>query len=396
MKKTFVLALIAVSCYLLIQALPVSAKMAPGPSRDPITGKEYAGSETCKTCHKTKYEDWKKTIHAWMVRPIAKGDLKNAKADLTVEHAPKADQYDWAYVIGGWYKEERYAFWDEKGNIIVGEFEYNRPLKHFKINKTKEGGLVRQDWFNECGYCHATGTNYKERTFVEFSIGCEACHGPSADHARSPRTVRAVIDRHTENCGRCHIRARMKGDLKKFNYPVHYELNKPETLMKDLDPEPYTAPNSFWPDQKNANRHRQQYLEWVKSRHANVPDLSCVTCHDPHVGSLSYRTGQLRGEERSLCGKCHEEIVSDPKAHSGHRYDVASCSSCHLPYTIASGSVPNHTFEAIAPSKSLRYGTDEKTGKPKMPNSCTLYCHTRETVSAMDEKYNKLFGKAKP
>ena len=395
MKKVLWVSLIFLAFLLVSQAYTAPAKLAPGPSKDPITGKAYAGSEKCKTCHKAKYDSWKNTIHAWMIRPIAKGDLKNAKADLTVEGALKSDQYDWAYVIGGWYKEERYAFWDEKGNIISGEFEYNRPRKHFSIRKDKEGALERLDWFNECGYCHATGTNYKERTFVEFNIGCEACHGPSADHAKSPKKVKAVIDKNTENCGRCHIRARMKGDLKKFNYPVHYELNKPQTMMKDLDPEPYTASGSFWPDQKNANRHRQQYLEWIKSRHNGIPDLNCVTCHDPHVGSLSYRTGQLNSEERSLCGKCHEEIVADSVRHSGHRAEVASCSACHLPYTIASGSVPNHTFEAILPSKSLRYGMDEKTGKPKMPNSCSLYCHTKESASAMDEKYNLIFKKAK-
>jgi len=66
-----------------------------------------------------------------------------------------------------------------------------------------------------------------------------------------------------------------------------------------------------------------------------------------------------------------------------------------MPYTIASGSVPNHTFEAIPPSKTLQYGTDSKTGKPKMPNSCSLYCHTKETASVMDEKYNVIFKKAK-
>lgn len=395
MKKAFWICLAIAMGLWATTSGPAWARLAPGPSKDPITGKVYAGSERCKTCHEAQYDSWKKTLHAWMVRPIAKGDFKNVKADLTVEHAPKPDQYDWAYAIGGWYKEERYAFWDEGGNIIVGEYAYNRPLRHFKINKTKDGSLVRQDWFNQCGGCHATGTNYKERTFVEFSIGCEACHGPSADHAADPTRVGAVIDRHTENCGRCHIRARMKGDLRKFNYPVHYELNKPETLMKDLDPEPYTARNSFWPDEKNANRHRQQYLEWIKSRHFGVPNLTCVTCHDPHVGSLGYRTGQLKGEERSLCGKCHEKVVADPQKHSGHRYEVASCSSCHLPYTIASGSVPNHTFEAIPPSKTLKYGVNEKTGKPNMPNSCMLYCHTRESASVMDEKFRSLFARAK-
>ena len=163
--------------------------------------------------------------------------------------------------------------------------------------------------------------------------------------------------------------------------------------MKDLDPEPYSAGGSFFPDQKNANRHRQQYLEWIKSRHNGVPDLSCVTCHDPHKGSLSYRSGQLKEDERSLCGKCHENIVADPNKHSGHRYAVASCSSCHLPYTITAGSVPNHTFEALPPSKTIQFGVDEKSGKPKMPNSCMLYCHTKETAAAMDEKYKTIFKK---
>ena len=395
MKKVFVVSIVLIAFLLVSQVYTATAKMAPGPSKDPITGKAYAGSEKCKTCHKAQYDSWKNTIHAWMIRPIAKGDFKNVKADLTVENAPKSDQYDWAYVIGGWYKEERYAFWDDKGDIISGEFEYNRPRKHFSIRKDKGGAPERLDWFNECGNCHATGVNYKERTLVEFNIGCEACHGPSADHAKSPKKVKAVIDKNTENCGRCHIRGRMKGDLKKFNYPVYYELNKPQTMMKDLDPEPYTAPGSFWPDQKNANRHRQQYLEWIKSRHNGVPGLSCATCHDPHVGSLGPRAGQLRADERAICSKCHEEIVTDPAKHSGHRYEVASCASCHMPYTIASGSVPNHTFETIPPSKTLQYGVDEKTGKPKIPNSCSLYCHTKETANVMNEKYNMIFKKAK-
>ena len=81
-----------------------------------------------------------------------------------------------------------------------------------------------------------------------------------------------------------------------------------------------------------------------------------------------------------------------PKKHSGHRYEVASCSSCHLPYTITAGSVPNHTFEAIPPAKTIQFGV-EQSGKTKMPNSCSLYCHTKEPVAAMDEKYKAIFKK---
>ena len=32
----------------------------------------------------------------------------------------------------------------------------------------------------------------------------------------------------------------MKGALSRFSYPVNYELNKPETMMKDFAPEPST------------------------------------------------------------------------------------------------------------------------------------------------------------
>lgn len=115
--------LVLVGIFFLSFVCTASAKMAPGPSKDPISGKVYAGSEKCESCHKAKYDEWKNTLHAWMIRPIAKGDFKNVRADLTVEGAPKPDQYDWAYAIGGWYKEERYAFWDEKGDIISGEYK---------------------------------------------------------------------------------------------------------------------------------------------------------------------------------------------------------------------------------------------------------------------------------
>ena len=85
MKKWLLVFFVPVVFVLVWQVNLASAKMAPGPSKDPITGKAYAGSERCKSCHKAQYDSWKNTIHAWMIRPIAKGDFKNVKANLTVE-----------------------------------------------------------------------------------------------------------------------------------------------------------------------------------------------------------------------------------------------------------------------------------------------------------------------
>jgi hypothetical protein len=152
------------------------------------------------------YKAWEKSLHTQMVRPIAKGDFKNVKADLTAPGAPKPDQYDWAYAIGGWYKEERYAFRDAQGNVISGEFEYNKPLNHFTLRKDKAGNPERLDWFNACGGCHATGANYKTRQFNELNIGCEACHGPGALHVKDPKASKVAVDKTSENCGQCHMR----------------------------------------------------------------------------------------------------------------------------------------------------------------------------------------------
>jgi hypothetical protein len=67
MKKVLCVSFILFAFLVVSQAYTTPAKMAPGLSKDPMTGKAYAGSEKCKTCHKAKYDSWKNTIHAWMV-----------------------------------------------------------------------------------------------------------------------------------------------------------------------------------------------------------------------------------------------------------------------------------------------------------------------------------------
>lgn len=144
-------------------------------TKNTVTGVEYVGCQACQACHQTQHRAWQSTLPTRMVRPIAKGDFKNVKADLTVAGAPKPDQYDWLYVIGGWYREERYVFRDEKGNAISGEFEYNKPLNHFTLRKDRAGNPERLDWFNSCGGCHATGVDSRGR--VKMPNSCTAyCH----------------------------------------------------------------------------------------------------------------------------------------------------------------------------------------------------------------------------
>ncbi|MBI4319838.1 MAG: hypothetical protein HY675_15215 [Chloroflexi bacterium] len=341
---------------------------------------DFAGSETCSNCHGSVYESWRNTLHANMIRPIARGDLGNAHADLSVANAPDPGQYDWAFAIGGWYKEERYAYRDAQGVIKTGEFEYNHPKKQFTLRKDAAGNLEALDWINECGSCHTTGMNPTTRAWSELNIACEACHGPGANHAKSPTSVRMYQDTTAEACGQCHIRGRDKTG--KVAYPVDFEFGKPSTLMAKFNPIPMTDQASVFPDQKNSNRHRQQYLDWSKSGHANFL-VGCVTCHDPHKGSLTERKADLRAPGDQLCGTCHAKQTSDPVAHSGHPAQAATCAACHMPKLIGSGSVSTHTFEAIAPAKTLQFGET-------MANSCNT-CHKNQGVDWADEQYKSLF-----
>lgn len=360
-------------------SLEGAASPAPQAAVDPGA---YVGSQTCQGCHAETYDSWQNTLHAHMVRPIAKGDLSNAKGDLTQAGAPKPDQYDWVFAIGGWYKEERYAYRDAKGQIVTGEFEYNKPKNSYTLRKDSKGNLEALDWINECGACHATGMDTQKRQWSELNIGCEACHGPGGNHAANPTAVRMSVDKSSENCGKCHIRGRDKTGL--TGYPMDFEYGKPSTLMAKFNPIPMSDKGSVFPDQTNSNRHRQQYLDWSKSAHAQW-DVNCVTCHDPHKGSLTQRKADLRAQGDELCAKCHRDKTSNPVAHSMHSAQMASCAGCHLPKVIASGSVSTHTFEAMAPIKTLHFGETQA-------NSCTYSCHKSQGVDWAHWNYVKIFG----
>ncbi len=205
---------------------------------------------------------------------------------------------------------------------MTGEFEYNKPKNSYTLRKDSKGNLEALDWINECGACHATGMDTQKRQWSELNIGCEACHGPGGNHAANPTAVRMSVDKSSENCGRCHhIRGRDKTGL--TGYPMDFEYGKPSTLMAKFNPIPMSDAASVFPDQTNSNRHRQQYLDWSKSAHTQW-DVNCVTCHDPHTGSLTQRKADLRAQGDELCAKCHQDKTSNPVAHSMHSAQMAN------------------------------------------------------------------------
>lgn len=379
----------------------------------------YVGTATCAGCHPEKAALLGQSIHSKMIRPnahlpgVIHGDLRKPNAPKLPPTNDATNDVHW--VMGGWYKEESYIRTNWTGSNIaytVTQFQWD-PIKATYVNNQS-----LRDWLQKCAGCHTTGYDPTTRAFNELNIGCEACHGPGGDHAASEDPGQIVIDRSTEGCGHCHIRAESTAmgsfTNKQFNFPIGYELGNPASLH--FIPEALNVAASFYPD-GTANRHREQYLDMnypgrTPTKHY-TQGVSCTKCHDPHsAGIVSvYPDGLPAGKygvkiydnvnnatnysaweggdnlwhptthapisKQDLCKTCHA-TVSD---HHVHQFSAAAlaanvtCVDCHMPdvinidSTTLRGALAPHRFTAMMPANSIKYGPTTQ------PNSCTYRCH---------------------
>lgn len=356
-------------------------------------------------------------------QPSMVARLSHLHGDLRADKAPPLT--DVTYAMGGWYKEESYLKEGVdpatgKATFTVTRYEWDPIKGHYRDDRDGT-----RNWLTQCAGCHTTGYDPATQTFAEVNIGCEACHGPGGDHVLSAGEVPMIIDRSSEGCGYCHIRAENAATAefpaRSFNFPIGYQLGQPETLQFIPQPLSDTAA-SFFPD-GTSKRHRQQYLDMrypgfrvTKHYERNV---TCTSCHDPHTSGVvtvhagipadaNVPGGDLNGiaiydngagttrfvewDGEGLkpgvnCGTCHAGV--DP-THVHYFTDRAlaatlDCTDCHMPDVInvnpttLRGALHPHTFRAMRPETSLQYGADLQA------NSCTYRCH-QDTGSTKAER----------
>lgn len=58
----------------------------------------------------------------------------------------------------------------------------------------------------------------------------------------------------------------------------------------------------------------------------------CLSCHDPHMAAQS---GLLREPGTELCRGCHDRIVQQATAETGHPPAAEDCTNCHQPHAAA-------------------------------------------------------------
>jgi len=378
---------------LLFAALVIWPLSACGSDEPLETG--FAGSKVCADCHEQISRSWSTSHHGLAERPLSdaldrsafpSGYQLTAKGKDGEQHS-----FDVHRVIG--VKPLRqYLIEDAGGRYQVAAESFDpRNDEWFNVfgdenRQPHEWGFWANrgmTWNSMCADCHNTALEKRydfesdryDTRFEELGVGCEACHGPSADHAdwqqrypgeRGDPTL-ARLSRGdfrkpwVDTCGGCHS---LRSELVEV-------ADRTAPLLESFLPEFPNLTETFYPDGQ-VHGEDYEYAPFLLSRmyHKNV---TCLDCHEPHSARLV-----LPGNE--LCMSCHLENPAteipaiDPAEHAHHDLSKpgGQCVDCHMPLTTYMQRHPRRDHGFTIPDPFLT----QQTG---VPNACNR-CHADQTV----------------
>ena len=407
-------------------APPASRDPRPAPSTPADRPPTYAGTAACIACHAEVGEAWRGSDHDWAMQPATPetvlGAFEGQRLELdgqiwqflrrddefvvvAPEHGEDSAGHRIAYTFGVWPLQQYLVpadngrfqplpvAWDGRPAAAGGQ----RWFHLYEGEALREGDPLHwlgriQTWNHQCADCHSTALErgYDEAqdryhtTWQELDVGCEACHGPGADHVAWARTgadpdaesefglvaplrpapghwtfgATGPIARRSEaathapleisTCAPCHSRRSQ----------IHPEPSPGSPLLDAylpalLDEELYFA----------NGRMRDEVYVWgsFQQSRMHAAGVTCSDCHDPH--SLA-----VRGGLDAVCANCHlPEVFASPD-HHGHPEDSsgASCVACHMPQRtyMQVDARRDHAIQVPRPDVA------ERTGSPTVCLDC--------------------------
>ncbi|HEY4156086.1 MAG TPA: multiheme c-type cytochrome [Puia sp.] len=322
----------------------------------------YAGSASCKNCHKDIYDAQLLTAHYMDSRPalekFIKGSFKKPKNRFRLNKFTevvmnKTDsgffqsafindilfrQEAFGMVIGSGRKGQSYLYWDG-GRMFQLPVSYFTPLNSW-CNSPGYNNL--EAYFNKaisgrCIECHSTyakttidpdGVTRFDSSSIIYGIDCERCHGPSAAHVEfhlknpNEKQARFVIDpkslsreRRMDACALCHSGFR-KEKLPPFSFLTGDQLD-------DFSTPDYKEENS-----STLDVHGNQFGLLTSSKCFKSSRMDCSSCHDTHHNEVN---NTLLFSSR--CMNCHKEHSPDACTFNPPKGLILSnnCVDCHMP-----------------------------------------------------------------
>jgi tetratricopeptide (TPR) repeat protein len=407
----------------------VTSQLA-GTNADAVVFTTYGTSPSCKSCHEEAYQNWERSHHALAERKTD-ADLDKVAFDppWRVSHGSQNSE---TRSVNGQFQLVTQGLHGTKQPFDVARVIGVDPLRQFLIpaaggrfqaselcfdpnhpywfdvfgeedRKPGEWGYWTgrgMNWNNMCATCHNTRLrkNYDEATdsystaMAEMGVGCEACHGPMADHnawqAKNPNktgdpTVRRITREEMFSvCAQCHARrGELTGDFRPGgNFFDHHQLTIPDET------------DIFYPDGQVRDED-YEFTAFLGSK-MHAAGVRCVDCHEPHPS-------KTRVAGNYMCLTCHygplpqtNNMINtqpigpriDPETHSRHKVGTRGdfCTDCHMPQTVYMQRHARHDHGFMIPDPRL-------TKEFGIPNACNR-CHNERSADWSLDAIVKWYG----
>lgn len=406
--------------------LPVPAPSVPAPALPlaaPERGPEaFVGSAACAACHRAQSDAYLGSHHAKaLIAPdAAQARARFPGAKLTtplggttsffVENdAPfvstpltdgKTSRLPIAYISGVWPLEQ-YVVATERGKLqslgVVLDTRNSDAARAKWFHVYGPRGIApidslfftssAQSWNHICADCHSTRVERRydqtadsfDTRWAELSVGCEACHGPGAEHVRSAKAGHATPLPARLKRSEPWLPSATGSPTPRTQDSVEVEACAPCHSRRSSLAEGFLASDpfldSFEPDLLRPDRYyadgqvEGEVYEWGSFLQSRMyrSGVRCSDCHEPHSGK-PYAVGN------ALCVRCHEPKRFDVEAHSHHAGPKAPlCIDCHMPPKtfMQIDERRDHSIRIPRPDHSVEHGT---------PNACNG-CHDKQSAS---------------
>jgi tetratricopeptide (TPR) repeat protein len=376
----------------------------------------YGGSPSCAKCHEQQFKLWQSSHHGqaerlpdWELDREAFASTRTVKIGLDHVQPLAGSNRFWMAVDnaeGGTSTQEVKRIigvsplWQmliarPGGRLQATEAAYHPQTKEwFDVYGTENRRAGEwghwagrgMNWNSMCAACHNTRLlkNYRETTddyqtaMAETAVGCEACHGPMAEHNRwqaahpgrksDPSIHRLSRDQMFSVCGSCHSRRQeITGDFAPGDdFFDHYVLSIPDET------------ETFYADGQIRDED-YEFTSFMGSR-MHQAGVRCADCHEPH-------SSEIRLAGNNMCLSCHTLAGSpapkiDAQTHSRHRAGTPGdqCVDCHMPQTTYMQRHGRHDHGFTVPDPLL-------TRELGIPNACGK-CHADKSVEWAIEQRN--------
>ena len=393
----------------------------PEPAGDAQVFAAYAGSASCRDCHREAFVKWAASHHALAERASAPSlDRRFFDPPRTFAHASQTSatrasgprlELRTASLRGQpeWFACDRVIGVDPLWQFLIPASGGRWQVTELAVDPRRGdwfdvyGDEDRQpgewghwtgrgmNWNQMCAICHNTRLrkNYHAASdayataMVEPGVGCEACHGPMADHVawqqprRQPANGDPTIKRFDKplmlaTCAQCHAR---RSELTGEFVPGEHFLDHHALTIPD-------ASDVYYADGQVRDED-YEYASFLSSRMGNA-GVWCMDCHDAHAG-------RPRTLDNALCQRCHGPPLApapkiDESTHGHHRAGEPGdrCVDCHMPLTTYMARHPrrDHGFTIPDPWLTKQHG---------IPNACNR-CHTDQNTAWALEATEKWYG----